>query len=818
MTEISRYVAGPYQGVSQVPPQDRLEGSCQAMENCLAVIPNGIQKRPPYEYFKKLVSFGGTASAYFGEIPRGDPAQDATLVLTNDGGNITPRLFNSNSGDAIAFTSLDSAAQAYLNSGNPDPSRDLRVFPIEDVTFIVNRLVQVDTVADTAPVRPFEAIIWVKTGAYARNTGVTIAPFGGIQVGSAYKPAAGGSAADANGVGTDRIAEGLLSGTIPAGSNATHAGGILSDLTGQGFTIFRIGSIIYLSHPTTDFQIQVEDDQGGTAVTTIKNSVQRFSDLPAVAVDGFTVRVAQEAAGGNSDYYVRFEATTSNTEGVWKEVVAPGAPLGLDPTSMPVAITRNDTLNEWKLESLPWTGRTTGNATLSPDPDFVGDYIRDIKWFRGRLALQARNSTYLSASDSPYKFYTTTLATSLPSDPIGYLTPADRKAFFEELVAFDERMVSFADKVQGIISSGDTLSAGTSKMTLLGNAAFAPQVRVQKAYNKAYFAASRTKWLALFELSVDRISGLVVPEELTPAVPALLPSTVDRAATYETDYMSFYGASGASTIYTHTYRHAEQVRVQNGWHPWVLPSGYTLAHMFMKGTILNSLLLETSSGALIWFKQELSPDTVDPAGTILTHLDLRVSGVGLVRSYDPVLDQTTITLPYNAAGTIGSVGFGNLDYPEGYAPEVLSRDATHLVLRGDWVASPMWFGKPYTSYFIPSRWYNYGQDGKPIRAGRLVIRKVRWDVDKLGTLRVEVMIRNKGWIGPKVWTYDGLTFNESATPLDAPVASQTTTLVTPILGHNEMTEVRVINDSHYGFKLVGYEWTGDFNARARRQT
>ncbi|MFZ3194094.1 MAG: hypothetical protein WA154_12930 [Moraxellaceae bacterium] len=824
MSEVSRYIAGAYQGVSQVAPQDRLEGACEEMVNCLPSIPNAITKRPPLEYLTQVMAALGTPDAYFGEIPRGDPLQDATLVMNNEGGTVVPRLFNSASQAPIAFTSISSQAQAYLDANNPSPQKDLRVFSIEDVTFIVNRTVKVAKVATVSAGRPHEAIIWARTGAYARNTQVTVVPTGGTTVSAGYRPAAGGSAADAGGVGTDRIAEGLTSGAIPPGSSATVSGTPLNTLASQGFFVIHLGSIIYISHPTTPFNVYVEDDQGGAGVVSLKDSVQRFSDLPRIAVDGFVIRVAQESAGGNSDYYVRFRAT-STTEGVWEETIAPSTPLGLDPLTMPVAITRNDTTNEWKVEVMPWTGRTTGTEVLSPDPDFVGDYIRDLSWLRGRLALVARNSTYLSASDNPYKFYTTTLAAPLDSDPIGFLPPADRKVYFEEAVAFDERMVVMGDKGQGIITAGDVLKAGSSKMTLLGTASFNPQVPTQKAFNKVYFAAISSNNTNIFELAVDRISGLVVPNPMTPAVPTYLPKTISRAATYDVDYMTVYGSAGQPEMYLHGYRHAESERVQNAWSQWTLPSGYGLCGHYVTGSTMHFLIIELVSGALHWCRMELSPKTKDPGGSLLTHQDFRVSNTQVSRSYDSSSDTTVVTFPFTLrAPAMGSVrqvqDITLVDYAEGYAPEVLSQGPDSITLQGDWSTAPMYFGYKYASWFVPTTWYHLGRDEKPMLAGRTTIRRLLVDLALASYIRFEVMVLNKGWTSPKETAYEGYQFDQVASPIDAPPpkAPANTRVVLPVNGNNLGTSVRFINDSHLGFALVGYEWVGDFNARARRMT
>src|SRR6185312_11139759 len=103
----------------------------------------------------------------------------------------------------------------------------------EDTVFITNRLVTVGNVPTLSPSRPHEAMIWVKLGAYARTVAVTVfsaAISGGSQTIS-YTTGDGSNSADSQGVGTDRIANGLYSATNPQPGRVVISGTQLSNLT-----------------------------------------------------------------------------------------------------------------------------------------------------------------------------------------------------------------------------------------------------------------------------------------------------------------------------------------------------------------------------------------------------------------------------------------------------------------------------------------------------------------------------------------------------------------------------------------------------------
>lgn len=819
MTLSARYIAGPYQGVSQAPPEVRIEGACEVMEDCLAVIPNGIQKRPPLTLIAANLLTGVSPTCLFMEIPRGDPTLDVFLILNNNGGVVTPYLFKSLDGSSVPLT-VTPAAQTYLNKNNPSPNTQIRAVSVEDVTFITNRTVQVANQAGTAATRPHEAVIWVKDAGYNRTTVVTVSWNGGANsLQQFFKSGSGANSNDPLTVGTDLTAKALYDGTDPHAGNDTVGTTPLNGLTSSGFTVQLIGAVIYISHPTLDFSLTVTDGAGGTSVVGIKGYVQTFSDLPKLAVNGFTVRVAQQLAGGNSDYYVQFNAQDTVLTGIWKEVIAPGAPLGLDPTTMPVVLTATTSggVTTWKLDTGAWLGRNVGDATLSPDPAFVGDYITDIKWWKGRPMIVYNGGAQLNASDNPYKSYTTTLATALDSDPIAYLTPVERKSFFKQAVTFDQRNAVFGDKAQGIVSTNGPVSASRTQLDTLATHDFI-DVPVQAANHRIYFASSISTGAQIHELGIDRLSGLALIEEMSTAVPKYIATTIDKAATFESAYLSLYGTSGQPRIFCHCYRYSEQQRVQNAFYAWNLPSGYVLGGMFFKTGVLYILIVD-GSGHAHYCQADLAPTVTDPTGTVLQYLDLRLTDAQLAApTY--ANGQTTFTLPITVAAGLrvtrrgAASGSGNAALAEASICSIASQTASTVTLNGDWRGVPLWFGYPYASYFTPTEWYFLDQNSKPVRTGRLSMRRLMVDVSYLGYLRCEVTTQPGQ--AARLYEFDGNFLDSPFASLDTLNEPETVVLKVPLGGSSKNTRVKFISDSHLGFKILGYEWHGDFNPLARR--
>lgn len=799
------------------------------MEDCYPAIPNGVQKRPPFEWKAQLKKHSGAAIpadpyALFIDIPRGDLSLDLTLMLTREGGHVKAYLFQTATWANLLDVPISTAAQTYLDTNAPFPQRDLRARPIEDTTFITNRTVPTAVASGTIATRPFEALVWCKLHGYARKTTVTVlsSAIGGGSLTAGFTSGSGSNSNDPLTVGTDKLAAALYSGTDPKPGNDTVFGTPLSNLSASGFTTSLSGSLIYIYHPTVDFQLVISDDVGGTGVIPVKGTVQRFSDLPEVASDGFTVRIANEDVGGNSDYYVQHTVSSSNVNGVWKEVIAPGAAVGLDPTTMPVGLVFDSGGVGWNIRELPWKQRLVGDANLSPDPEFVGSTINDVGWWRGRLGLISNGQVNISASDDPFKFYTTTLITQVDSDPIGLLTPVDIKTFFKEAVIFDQRFLVMGNKGQAIISAAASRGAPTPSTTLiepLSKSEYTDQVLTQGANHKIYFAAIRKAFMSIFEIGIDRLSGLALPEDMTPAVPRYIPATLDRAGTFESDFVTVRGSSGSPRMFVHMFRHAEQQRVQNAHHAWNLPSGFTLQGLYVKNSVVYVAVGDASGNchALELNLQQLALD--DGVATVLTYADLKIPDTSLAApTYNSTAHTTTFTLPYPVGPLVGASVRepGTEAYPEGYTPTVASRTSSTVTLQGDWRTVPLYFGYKFASYFIPSQFYVRGQDGKPNRSGRLNVNRVRCDLATFSYLRAEVTVLGRA---TRLLEFNGLAADDPGIGAGAP-ADQTRTVIftVPVGGKSEAVEIKLVNDTFLGFALLGYEWEGIWNPKAQRVT
>jgi hypothetical protein len=162
------------QGVSQQPDNLRFPGQCDEQINAWATVVEGLVKRPPTNYKKKLQSATTDADKLFTHFVKRSE-QNKYCVNVSLGGVGVINLENG-SNIPVAVTEI---ANSYLSLGGQaslgaveNPLADLRALTVADYTFLVNRnrVVEksVSSFQKSAP-PPNEALIVVKLGDYEKK-------------------------------------------------------------------------------------------------------------------------------------------------------------------------------------------------------------------------------------------------------------------------------------------------------------------------------------------------------------------------------------------------------------------------------------------------------------------------------------------------------------------------------------------------------------------------------------------------------------------------------------------------------------------------
>lgn len=844
MAQISQFIEAPFQGVSQAPAQVRLETQAEEIVDCSITYPTGASKRPPTRWLAQLKGMA-TATGLQTIIDREEGR--FLFALETNGVSVLPRLYPLD-GLPTADPELESidvpvseAAQYYLNHGFPRPDQDMRLLTVEDYTFILNRKRPVENSGSVAPTRPYEALLWVREAAYARKYSVTVrwSEDGGATTETrtfTLTTPNGKDATDGDDVDTEAIAIGLLqgSGSYPTSTTGAANGGAVTGAmntlgSADGFTIFLRSSIFYISHATYDFTMEVWDGQGGDALVAVKDSVQSVSSLPQKApLDGFKVKVAQTTGTDADDFWMEWQDTSGPGTGIWAECLAPGAELGIYTGSLPVALLYYPDTATWEIDVVDWEQRTVGNEGLLPDPGFVGEVLWDIAYWRGRIALLYEDGCLLTSTTNNLRIYPSTLTTTLPDDPFEVVTPLTRDrsagAKFRHAVPFKQSLILWGEVAQARVISRDViLTAETAVIEPYSVYDVSPLARPQVANDRVYFAAPRgSAATAIFEMELTGGSdGEAEGDDMSVSVPRYIPPGVNRAATCAVNYLSVYGRSGDDYVVPHSYRYSERSRVQNAWSKWQLPEGCTVAGYLFDNTVLYLLVLRDEAVYLLTV--DTADGILDEGSTILTYLNFKVSSALFESStYNAELDETTIILPYPPAVTPVAIvaapgGAGGTleeggpdDRPEGTLPVVTNCTDRILKLSGDWTAAPLIVGEPYNGEITLSPFFYRDADGAPNRAGRMMIRKLIFEVDRAVSFQVEVQV---GGRTPVVHTFESTLADKYALEFDQLNLYRGSWSV-PIMGASDDVTIKIRFNSWAPASVLGYTMIAEVNPRS----
>ena len=164
---------------------------------------------------------------------------------------------------------------AYLNTTTP--RTQIKTVTIADFTFVVNT--SITTAMDTTE-SPY-------TQDVLNNQTVSLEHQAIVFINQVSDKTTYSVTIDGVSVTDDTSSDSTLSTTQVAADLKT---GLLAGLT--GFTINQNGPVLWIRKTNgSTFSIDANDTQGNTQITLVKDSVQRFTDLPTVSPNGYVVEV-----------------------------------------------------------------------------------------------------------------------------------------------------------------------------------------------------------------------------------------------------------------------------------------------------------------------------------------------------------------------------------------------------------------------------------------------------------------------------------------------------------------------------------------------
>lgn len=305
-------------GVSQKPDTEMAANEVKRMDNCLLSRTDGVRMRPPTQHM-------GVVDPDISDMPA-SPFVHTVKRAADDIYSII--VFN---GELFVYNSLTGAQKQVLTPHGMEyltTVNGLRATTIGDVTVLVNRDTVVQKVARRNEKMVYEAMVYVKNAQYSNTYKLD---FGGGNIVN-YTTAALDDKNANKTLATEDVAIGIY------GAMKTNS---FFDLYFDA--VFYGASVLVTRKDKQDFGLQVTDSLAGQGLILIKNTVQKFEDLPPKARAGMVVKVSGDPLTAKDDYWVKYEEVdkwNQDVGGVWREVPAPSSSEGLDPDTMPWALTR----------------------------------------------------------------------------------------------------------------------------------------------------------------------------------------------------------------------------------------------------------------------------------------------------------------------------------------------------------------------------------------------------------------------------------------------------------------------------------------------
>lgn len=237
-------------------------------------------------------------------------------------------------------------------------------------------------------------------------------------------------------------------------------------------------NVVHVFCTTSDFNLTISDGQSNNVVAVIKDSVEKFSQLPNESPHGIILEVEGNPEAEIDDYYVKFEADGGDpgndipTKGRWQETTKPGIKNDFNFDTMPHIIVR-DSNGIFKVTradgsfgptpASPFTNfkfspRQVGDTLTNPNPTFVDNTIDDLSFFRNRLVMLSGENVILSETAEYFNYFRTTVTQITDAEVIDLAVGGTTVAKLKHAIPFSDRLVLFANQAQFSLQSQGVLS------------------------------------------------------------------------------------------------------------------------------------------------------------------------------------------------------------------------------------------------------------------------------------------------------------------------------------------------------------------------
>lgn len=808
-------------GVSRQPARTRSSSQCEEQTNVLSDILSGVSRRTPTEHIARLTGSGAalpvTDGVFTHTINRGDGQQfmviieegDINVFDLSDGSEVVVN--ESVAGTPGSFTYLDDHASPATTT-----ARDMfRATTVADETYIINktRTVAMSGVTSADRENAHEFLLWAKPGASSGYVNIVNLTIGDTTV----------SNAATDPVTTNAMMDDLMVALCGVGQeDATNQVGTAGgDANDWRFTRVSENAIYGYQFQNTNVVVSATDDFGdsihdlATTGTSGENpTVNKFSDLPGIGRDGFTIEVQGDTESNDDSFFVSY----SDDDGKWVEAVAPGLANAFNIDTMPHVLTYNEGTGEFDFATVAWADRLVGDEDSSPQPSFIDQQLNDILVHENRLMVLAGENVVASEVGDYTNFWPTTVTTLVDSDPLDISGTGNRVSVWDYMVPQRRNLFLFSsvgNTVSRLTGSRDKpLTVENARIEVVGEYPQTDVVRPVALRDHLYFMLDRGGHSSLIKFA-ERDIDLYIQDEVSAHIGDYLPGGLEyMVSSAAEEFILFRRSADPNTIYVYRSHHLGTEQVMSSWSKWELASDATVVGMGFIESVLYILTRRTDGIYLEKMDFGVADEDRGAGATPLGHRVHLDSLVSLSGSYNVVTNETTWTAPYDLDQNGGEYrlvrGGAWGDQRAGTITLDPSSSGTTVVALGDWSAHPVYLGQVFDSTYTLSEVVMRSSQGGAGRVqGRLQLRRGHFVYADTGTFDVEVSSVDD----PDVYEYTFIPItvggsNLGFAPLDDGVYEF------DIGALSDSARITVRSDSHLPFELSAFSWEGRFYSRS----
>lgn len=762
------------QGVSQQNPEERLDGQLTAQENMLSDPVTGLRRRPGVKYRTSLAWEGASTDSILGWFT--DIAGVSTHVLLNTT-NGEVKLLNS---ELTLLETLDGGA--YLTTDNPSA---ISAASVGDEFYILN----VDKVpTTTGTFGAFDpatgGFFYAVAGSFSREYSVTVTDSVGSYTVS-YTTPTGSAAGDAALATPTYIATQLY--------NALVALGV--------FNVYITAAYVFIRCTGARTNMAVGTSTGSAYLIASKSAyVTASGNLPAqlpAQADGFICKVGDYL----KPQYYEYDSTTT----VWLECAAYGSSTGI--SNMPVSI-QYDT--GWSLNSAAYEGRTSGDDLTNPDPYFVDYGISGLGAFQGRLVLLAGPMVGMSASNTPRRFYRTTVTSVVASDPIEVGSSMNSSAAYRYAIPFQKDLVLFSNTYQALVPSNNTVVTPSNAIVVptSGHATDTTSPPVVVGRTMMYAMPRSGQFFGIMEmLPSPYTDAQYVSQDSTVHLPKYFGGRCRFSASSSTAGMAVFAPSGDKySLIVHEYQWDGDKKAQQAWHRWTF--NYEVAYTYFASEIVYVLFAQNDTLVL---------GSIDPRTGVLAVSEDRIPYLDLYSTSSIVEGVVTppswlLTFDPEALSTVKlSVPSGNLAGDEiGFTVD----GSTLLTVRSFQTGSAS-IGVPFRSAVAPTPPVVKDANGVAIKSNKCTV--LRFLVGTKNSHEYEVSVSDVQSSGSTALSTGALYWSSQELALGRAKFSTDAVAIVPARTNAETTVLELATEGSGEMNITSIEYVIKYNQKITRR-